>query len=224
MGRFVSAVLMLLGALLLPGCFPATETFRYRLTVEVETPQGLRTGSSVIEVSLSENHSKFLVPAARGVNADFRGEAVTVDLPDGQVLFALLRSEGTVDGAKWYAHEAITTPDLEGHMWGVERARWMEENEASGELERGNYFPILVTFGDETDPTSVMQVDPDDLATTFGEGINLKRITAELTDDPVSTAIEERLGWLDNLAAYRTNPDNPFTNTLPTEVGALRSK
>jgi hypothetical protein len=141
------------------------------------------------------------------VNADFRGEAVTVDLPDGQVLFALLRSERTVDGAKWYAHEAITTPDLEGHMWGVERARWMEENEASGELERGNYFPMLVTFGDETDPTSVMLVDPDDLAATFGEGTSLKRITVKLTDDPVTTGIDERLGWLSEYPEPRLDPE-----------------
>jgi hypothetical protein len=59
---------------------------------------------------------------------------------------------------------------------------------------------MLVTFGDEADPTSVAEVDPDDLAATFGEGVRLKRITVELTDDPVTSGIEARLAWMN---AYR---------------------
>ncbi|MEP0393170.1 MAG: hypothetical protein ABJ205_00340 [Erythrobacter sp.] len=41
------------GALLLGGCGAedVAPDYRYRLTVEVDTPEGLKTGSSVIEVS-----------------------------------------------------------------------------------------------------------------------------------------------------------------------------
>lgn len=59
-------------------------------------------------------------------------------------------------------------------------------------------YPMLVTFTDLSDPTSVAEVDPDDLAATFGKGVRLKRITVQITDDPVTTGIEERLGWLGN--------------------------
>ncbi len=62
-------------------------------------------------------------------------------------------------------------------------------------------------------------VDPDDFAASFGEGVSLKRITVQITDDPVTTGIEERLGWLGDLKQYRTDPDNPITNTLPPEIG-----
>ena len=55
---------------------------------------------------------------------------------------------------------------------------------------------MLVTFADRDDPTSVARVDPDDLAASFGEGVKLRRITVQLTDDPVTSGIEERLGWL----------------------------
>jgi hypothetical protein len=67
-----------------------------------------------------------------------------------------------------------------------------------GHLAERPAYPMLVTFGDEADPTSVTLVDPDDLAATFGAGVKLRRITAELTDDPVTTGIEKRLGWLTN--------------------------
>lgn len=40
---------------LLGGCDGPTERLRYRLLVEVETPEGPRTGSSVIEVRAAKN-------------------------------------------------------------------------------------------------------------------------------------------------------------------------
>jgi hypothetical protein len=55
---------------------------------------------------------------------------------------------------------------------------------------------MLVTFEDLTDPSSVLAVNPDDLSATFGDGISLKRITVELTDDPVTHGIVQRLKWL----------------------------
>jgi hypothetical protein len=66
---------------------------------------------------------------------------------------------------------------------------------------------MLVTFADESDPTSVALVDPDDLAATFGEGTALRRITIELTDEPVTTGIKERLGWLSKYPEPRLDPD-----------------
>lgn len=65
-------------------------------------------------------------------------------------------------------------------------------------LDERPAYPMLVTFADEADPRSVTLVDPDDLAASFGEGVSLKRLTAELTDDEVTMGIEKRLIWLPN--------------------------
>ena len=81
---------------------------------------------------------------------------------------------------------------------------------------------MLVTFGDLDDPTSVAEVDPDDLAASFGEGYALKRITVQITDDPVTTGIEQRLGWLrghtsgmlDGRANSTLKAENRFANDL----------
>ncbi len=52
MPRFISSLLCLVAALSVSACFAkdATPDYRYRLTVEVDTPDGVKTGSSVIEV------------------------------------------------------------------------------------------------------------------------------------------------------------------------------
>ena len=60
----------------------------------------------------------------------------------------------------------------------------------------GPFPPTIVRFRDIADPKSVEQVDPDDLAKSFGPGVKLKSLTVQMTDEPVTTGIEKRLGWL----------------------------
>jgi hypothetical protein len=205
MARILQAVWLALAALLLPGCAFADDAaldYRYRLTVEVETPEGLRTGSSVIEVQQTLMRAGGS-PANQAVRWRVRGEAVAVDLPGGKTLFALLRSDNDPD---WASRVYILLAPQENK--GFEDAL-NDVLELTGErtlprmwppvafLEERSAYPMMVTFGDLADPTSVAEVDPDALAATFGEGVKLKRITAELTNDPVTTGIEERLGWMD---------------------------
>ena len=205
MMRAIAGLLALLGAVLVSACSDnAAEdnslSYRYRLTIEVETPEGLRTGSSVIEVRQSMGRSTM-----GGFNEQIfyktRGEAVAVDLPDGQTLYALLRSPG--GDIEWAVRVIpILAPDAgdDIHLDDVLLLEGKHELPRTwsprGRSDERPAYPMMVTFGDEADPTSVTRVDPDDLAASFGEGLRLKRITAELTDDPVTTGIEERLGWL----------------------------
>ena len=85
-------------------------------------------------------------------------------------------------------------------------------------------YPLLVTFRDINDPKSITRVDPTAFSSTFGPGVSLKRIMVEATNNPVTTGIDKRLAWLNYLDRYRTDSENPFTSTLPNEIGSLRSK
>jgi len=133
-----------------------------------------------------------------------RGEAVAVDMPGGQTLFALLRSENEVGWASSIMF--LLSPRYQGDdgyertVYAIRRHKGVRELPyvkpvAGGRIKRDGY-PMLVTFDDLSDPTSVKKVDPFDLAATFGEGVELKRITVQVTDDSVTTGIVERLPWL----------------------------
>ena len=75
--------------------------------------------------------------------------------------------------------------------------------------------PLLVTFADITDPTTVQKVDPENLVATFGPGVSLKRISLEITDEPVTEGrIERVLGLLDDPRVMR----NPACKSLPYEA------
>lgn len=204
---------------LLSGCGTALPDYRYRLTVEVETPEGLKTGSSVIEVSTSTTSSTS-IPSPGAVRHRLNGEAVTIDLGQHGTLFALLRSDVDVDWATNLLF--LLAPDVgavrdENGKYDSDasfRARYeaMLQNRRLIVLPRTFHHirvlrdmparPMLVRFRDITDPTTVERVDPDDLAASFGEGVKLRRVTVQLTDDPVTTGIERRLGWIDS---YRLN-------------------
>jgi hypothetical protein len=195
-------------AALLPGAcglISVYPTYHYRLTVEVDTPQGLRSGSSVIEVRASEVHSTL-----GGAGAEISGEAVAVDLPGGQVLFALLRSEASVDWAKAAMEQVTPMPPLDTETLDHRYADWQAAIRANTRLNvltpviapgRPPFrpqpgYPMLVRFGDLRDPKSVEKVDPGNLAASFGPGFALRRITVQLTEDDVTTGIGKRLGWL----------------------------
>ena len=83
----------------LGGCMlRETETIRYRITVEVDTPRGLRTGSSVWQVKALEG----LPMSNSGVNYEIEGEAVAVDLPGG----GKARLSGCIDCSSAAQHRA----------------------------------------------------------------------------------------------------------------------
>lgn len=58
-------------------------------------------------------------------------------------------------------------------------------------------YPMLVTFRDRLDPTSVVEVDPADAAASLGPGYSIRRITVSVTDDPITDGeVAKWLPWL----------------------------
>lgn len=197
-----------------------TYSWHQKLTVEVKTPEGVKTGSAVTAIEWTKN---FFSGGWGGASwhSKVRGEAVVVDLGAGKYLFALLRSSNDTEYIEHLATRSLYNETK--RVWGKEPFRRVGNTNEPIVVPR-KVYPLLVTFSDINAPMSVKKVAPDDLAATFGAGYSLKSITLEITDEPVTKGkVETVLGWINNLKKYRTNRDNPFTNTLPKEIGGLRS-
>lgn len=67
------------------------KSYRFRMTVEVDTPDGLKTGSSVYEVTAEGRWSP--LPETQSSFLGERGEAVAVEIAPGRTLFALLKTD-----------------------------------------------------------------------------------------------------------------------------------
>lgn len=186
-------------------------SFNYRMTVEIETPEGVRSGSGVIEVGAA-NRVKFLPEG--GVRSVYvRGQAVIIEMPTGGPIFALMKYEEGGLVPLWMALRTLV-PDF-NPMDMVKAAGRMRLGQ-KGVVQRKNY-PMLVRFTDIEDPKTVEQIDPGDLGASFGEGYMLKSITIEITDDPVTTGIDERLEAIGIRPGHSL--DNDFQATTNPTLG-----
>jgi len=163
---------------------------RYRMTVEVQVGDELRTGSGVIEARY--HHNPGWLPG-HPVGSRARGEAVTIDLGARGVLFLLLTDSGSGSDA-----QNIPKRIFNIETWKASVIRDLSDFEAKAEIPFED-LPMLVQFRNITDPKTVELVEPDDLAASFGPGVRLKRVIIETTKDPVTTGIEKRLRWLGRL-------------------------
>jgi hypothetical protein len=209
---YITAVVLGLAGLWL--YFYPTALIHTRLTVEVETPEGLKTGSGVNLVIFS------LEPAigTRGLTAGKRGEAVVVDLGSRGVLYALLTGrgkDGQPDNSSDLPLMFRDTCKVPLYQGPGDRAHIRAALAASGKRDvPANLIPYMVRFRDQQDPKTVETVEPGNLAAGFGEGVKLKAVTLEvvghssqilswfriLNGPALTFAIGKRLPWL-NLPA-----------------------
>ncbi len=172
---------------------------KYRLTVEVETPDGVKSASGVMAVHPDRSYS-------RGGHTRTKGDAVLVDLGGGKNLVILL------------AHIDNQSVDLDGMNYVALRAynaagRKVSFNEMSrvtGAVPVNDaLIPVLATFTDPGDPGTARTVPPDGLETRLGKGVHLRSVSVEVVPnglwpldfggplgEPVTRGIEARLPWL----------------------------
>jgi hypothetical protein len=217
-GGFVG---LLAYGLLLAGCVQRLPTLRYRLTVEIQTPYGLKTGSSVIEVTTVDQGKGFPGPEAGGVRRDAKGQAVVIEIAPHEYVFALLGKRHYYDYAaglpigvlqpligsgrqpvgpnKDRVQDYISYDQLhkqiasDRNLWPVPRT----VPAISGDGQR-DYWPDLVHFRDITDPSTVEWVQPD--------AIVIKRVTLQIVDEPITEGIRLILPWLGKYPEPSLNP------------------
>jgi hypothetical protein len=180
---------------------------KYRLTVEVETPDGRKTASGVMAVHPDRSYS-------RGGQTKTVGDAVYVDLGGGKNLVALLAhidKNLELDGINYVALRAYNAA-------GGKRVSFNEMNRQTGTVPvTGDLIPVLATFADPADPGTARSVRPDDTEATLGKGYRVHGITAEVVPngfwpldfggvlgEPATRGIQAKLPWLngaDNAAA-----------------------
>ncbi|WP_092187152.1 hypothetical protein [Bradyrhizobium sp. cf659] len=59
-----------------------------------------------------------------------------------------------------------------------------------------NDLSDLVTFADMRDPSSVIEVDRNDLQASLGANITWNEVAIEGTDEPITKGIEQELPWI----------------------------
>jgi hypothetical protein len=177
---------------------------KYRLTVEVETPEGIKSGSGVLAVHPDRGYS-------RGGHTTAKGDAVLVDLGGGKNLVALLAhidKSLDLDGINYVALRAYRAAGRD--------VSFNEIGRMTGAVAvTGALIPVLVSFTDLRDPASAHAVAPDDLEAVLGDGFRLHGISAQVVPngvwpldfggalgEPVTRGIEMKLPWLNGMGNF----------------------
>lgn len=194
-------IILLIGAFIVATAYSMffTYTHRFRMTVEVETPNGIKTGSSVLQSSYSVSPS--WVPQTGTLNSSLRGEAVFMDLGEGKNVVALLA--GGAHGEQYFgadlAARALGRDRNESGVrggWFKEAPSWTGSAELTGELK-----PTIVSFADPVKPETARVISPYQLDPGIGPGFHLKRVWIEMVNDSVTRTLEGQLPWVGNYAA-----------------------
>lgn len=173
--KLFSVLLVAVASLFLSGCGNSAEV-RYRVTVEVDDNGATRSGSSVWSFKITES-----TPLGdSGYRPEFHGEAVAVDLSEGQTLFALVKGQEMLPERHFKEYWLDgNMRDRIGNVAAIAKQvgaskilsceEW-QEGDSRTEYDPDFDCPMLVTFTDIADPTSVALVEPDDLAASFWRG------------------------------------------------------
>lgn len=208
-------VLVLLPFLALSACREEHE-WHQKTTVTVATPAGEVSGATVVGVRALFGQ---LPMSGTEVQYGFTGEATVVEVAPGRYLFALL------GGSEERFYRAARD-----RFKGKTRGEWLYDIPKQTEpvTLTGDRVPLLVTFADITDPTTVTRVDPANLAASFGPGVSLMAVTLAVTEDPVTVGrVEALLGCIRSHTScvplnltlpyghpMRNVPNNEFMRTI----------
>ncbi len=187
-----------------------TYSWRYKMTVEIETPEGIKTGSSVREVTILFMPTGNTHPKDRKYNnyISMKGEAVVVDLGERGTVFAIL--SGPLLGVDYGKRIPFYVFPHDPPGGTIEGAKYYSELKGKKVLEP-TYYPMFVTFTDLDDPKSVVSllryksndsyprkytIEENYFEKYFGQGVKLKSVTLEMTDEEVIWKIKPYLQWL----------------------------
>lgn len=170
--RWAIRAFLAAGLAILSGC-GESQSWRQKTILEVETPDGMVSGGSVVEVTFHYFSKLERFGSSSGANLRSRGEASFVEVDKGKYLFALTVFQPADRTMLVFKDLFPPVPRVDSGLLFSRKIKTAREARSIPP----EHYPMLATFDDINDPKSVKRVDPDDLDATFGmcpDGSGLK--------------------------------------------------
>ena len=205
---FVPAGLLLV-AYLAVGNLPFRNwRLRYELTIGVQTPRGHLCGSSVVEVTVKRS-----VPfwGSKGMNFEIEGKAPAVELPDGRLVFALLKDTTNVSLPALAVMDTQAMPTISdrvrrmntGTIWSHLKAKRPELHIDAATMSRRTGTGAAASYPDvvvlnPAEATSIRAINPVNAEPALGPGFSLTGLEIRIVGTPPDTTFYP--SWLPSIS------------------------
>lgn len=218
LARAFAVLVLILGLGLMLALSSCSQTYRWnqKVTLVVQTPDGVREEGHVFAVKMSHSNT-----GQWGNGSDTAGEAMVMEVAPGRYVFLILGEEN----ARLAYNVFDDLQDIRQSS-GSSVAKWVRKIRRRTEavdipIDR---FPRIITFDDINDPNTVKELAPDAFEAEFGAGYALIGMTFQITKEPATIGIIDgvlpwlapmkRSGMLDGRSGYSIKAENKLANTL----------
>ena len=207
-------------------------TLRYRLTINIETPEGVKSGSAIQEIYYPPADTNNIYNKSnRGIVS---GEAVYIDLGKRGIIFAIMPADRD-DFLRLITDTFPTVPAFSDNSQYPDLLKHYNDlRNVKADLQPWQY-PILIGFKDINAPKTaecvyqikyldnrfIHKVETDRLEEFYGEGVKIKNMTLEMTSDPLEWKLDDKLSWIETMdekeitsALREAVPRVPITNSV----------
>jgi hypothetical protein len=205
---FLPAGLLLIAYLAVGNILRRNWRLRYELTIGIRTPKGHLCGSSVIEVTVKRS-----VPfwGTTGIDFQIAGKAPAVELPDGRLVFALLKDSTSVSLPALAVMDTQAMPIISDRVrpmntcaiWSRLKAERPEIHIDAATMSRrtgtsatASYPDVIVL--DPAEVTSIRAINPVNAEPVLGPGFTLTGLEIRIVGTPPDTAFDP--SWLPSIS------------------------
>lgn len=183
-------------------------TYRFKLTVELNTPGGLKTASGVFEVYEFQDYG---MPGWNTHYGIREGEAIYVETGAKPLILIMATGGKELEGDYFPELGQIAFSDLDKNDW--KTARELSRMVGAQAIvrscfdipgtpghryreRRNDCYPTFVSIDSVVDPKTIKVFAADEIEENLGRGVKLARITISIVDEPIHHDIVNRLLWL----------------------------
>ena len=187
------------GAMTLVGCGAQgrTATVRFKVIARARVNGAERVGESVMEIWFKSTPNSL---SRMQLATKYKGEAVILDFGQRGAAYFLI-----TDYVSILLSGFGVAPDRRSFDEAIPELKVL-----SGRISvPRDKLPKIAAFRDETTPSSVFEVDPQHFDRAFGPGVVFDGLDIEITDEPITRKIQDRLTWLEVGSTQRLQSSPP---------------
>jgi len=191
------SLLASLCALPLVSCQGESATVRFKVIASVTVDGRPIESSSVMEITYSKVTRSLI---GTGGATRLYGEALILDLGGSGTVYVLpIRHPDNAVSSQVYEAAILTTFGINNGIGSLSEADFIKLRNTKGrhpfKLYKSTRLPAFVAFGNESDPKTVYEIRPGELGQRF-PGTKFTGLDIEITGDPLTRKLRDRLPWL----------------------------